>query len=625
MSNKNNHHPKIMKTLQNYVLTSFTIFLLFLMQTFIHAQDYAGSFEFDGYYRKYEVYLPQNFQANMPLVVSIHGVTETVFWYKTYIVIHEVADTLGFVIVYPQGIINSWNAGVIDPNYNFPVTDDVGFISALIDTMKTKWDIDLSRVYCCGFSLGGAMSFRMASELGHRLAAIASVSGSLFGLADTWHPIQPMPVLYMHGTNDPLVPYQGVRDWWSAQNTIDYWLEKNQCTAPADTFSFPDIVPDDDCTIQKITYTSCSSESEVIHYKGIRMGHSWPSSQTSFGTEGNKNLDINANIEILNFFKKFENPLVNMAYSKSIEVYPFNVQSLSDTLTISASVNNPENHTANIYAFIHGEQFTFKDSIQLYDDGLHSDGDSSDNIWGNIKLLTGLPEDTYKVYLLTHDLDLGIEQYHHKPARFINFGPVDVGDYIFDESDTEPNPGDRLRLKLTLKNNSTTATATNIKARLISLDTLVSIVTGNIAYDDITAGENSTAKTYAINISEECPVDKEIHIAVNISSYDHICWSDTVSFIVREPSNIEEIRAPVTRIYPNPANNMLIIEISTIGSQGIEIEILTVTGTVIYQQEYKNINAYFVKQIDLSGYAKGIYLVKVKHANTVYDSKVVVK
>ena len=293
--------------------------LVFTVACISNAQDYIGSFEFDGYERQYEVYLPQDFQANMPLIVSIHGGSETVPWYKAYTAMHEVADTLGYVIVYPEGIGKSWNSGLIEPGEYFPDTDDVGFISTLIDTIKTKWDIDLSRVYCCGFSLGGMMSFRLAGEIGHRLAAIASVSGSLFGLADTWHPIQPMPVLHMNGTTDNLVPYGGEGDFWSAQNTINYWLEKNQCTAPADTFSFPDIVPGDGCTIQKISYTSCSGESEVIHYKGINMGHSWPgtTSLITFGGEGNRNMDINANIEIMTFFRRFENPLVNVAYSKS--------------------------------------------------------------------------------------------------------------------------------------------------------------------------------------------------------------------------------------------------------------------------------------------------------------------
>jgi len=105
---------------------------------------------------------------------------------------------MGFVLVYSQGINDGWNTGFVDPTRNYPNTNDVGFISALIDTMKIHHDIDLSRVYCCGFSLGGMMSFRLACELGYRFAAIASVAGLLYDKAYSWEPIRPIPVLQMN-------------------------------------------------------------------------------------------------------------------------------------------------------------------------------------------------------------------------------------------------------------------------------------------------------------------------------------------------------------------------------------------------------------------------------------------
>jgi D-alanyl-D-alanine carboxypeptidase len=78
-------------------------------------------------------------------------------------------------------------------------------------------------------------------------------------------------------------------------------------------------------------------------------------------------------------------------------------------------------------------------------------------------------------------------------------------------------------------------------------------------------------------------------------------------------------------IYPNPADKVLNIEINNLGRQELEIEIYTVTGEVIYQKKYDNIDSNFVSQLDLSGYAKGIYLVKIKQFDTVYVGKVVVR
>ena len=56
----------------------------------------------------------------------------------------------------------------------------------------------------------------------------------------------------------------------------------------------------------------------------------------------------------------------------------------------------------------------------------------------------------------------------------------------------------------------------------------------------------------------------------------------------------------------------------------MEIEILDITGKVIYQKEYKNINAHFTENIDLSGCTKGIYFVKVRLENNVSIEKLIV-
>lgn len=81
------------------------------------------------------------------------------------------------------------------------------------------------------------------------------------------------------------------------------------------------------------------------------------------------------------------------------------------------------------------------------------------------------------------------------------------------------------------------------------------------------------------------------------------------------------------RIYPNPCDDVITIDIenNSTGNRGLKIEFLTIAGQVIYQKEFKTRNAHFAEQIDLSGYSKGIYLVKVRQAHTVYTGKVVVK
>jgi N-acetylneuraminic acid mutarotase len=295
-----------------------------------------------------------------------------------------------------------------------------------------------------------------------------------------------------------------------------------------------------------------------------------------------------------------------------------------DSVCITAKMNDPTGIT--LLAEIEAPDQTPIDILELFDDGNHNDESAGDSLYANVWPVSSAEEHQYYVDLKVTRVETDtVIKHKNNIATFSTIDLITLEDYTFTSNDTEPNPGDRIKLELTLKNNSTVATATGIRAGLISLDTLVSILTGSRPYDDITASENSTSVIYTIKISEECPVNIEVPIVVNISSYDHICWSDTFSIMVQEPVNIEDIRDPITRIYPNPTNNMLNIDISNTGKQGIEIEILTVIGRVIYQKEYKNINVHFVEQLDLSGYTKGIYLVKIKQANTVYVGKVVLR
>lgn len=56
-----------------------------------------------------------------------------------------------FIVVYPEGVQNSWNVGFIGGS----TAEDVGFISALIDTLHKEYYIGLDRVCVTGISNAG--------------------------------------------------------------------------------------------------------------------------------------------------------------------------------------------------------------------------------------------------------------------------------------------------------------------------------------------------------------------------------------------------------------------------------------------------------------------------------------
>ena len=284
------------------------VILLFVSQSILHAQIQTGSISFDGRLRNYMVYLPNNYTSstNFPMVIYLHSYGWTAQQGMNYTQLNQVADDSDFIVVYPSGVPN-WNSGIGDnPGWSTPNVDDVGFINALIDTMSNRYSIDLERIYACGYSNGGIMSYKLACQLSHRIAAIASVGGVIStSTAESCNPVRAIPVLQIHGTSDPWVPINGSTGWYSVDQTLSYWTNFNDCVQ-VDTTILPDLDPTDGCTVEKVSYTNCSDNSSVVYYKVINGGHSWPGAGPAGYSVGNTNQDINTGVEIWNFFKNYK-------------------------------------------------------------------------------------------------------------------------------------------------------------------------------------------------------------------------------------------------------------------------------------------------------------------------------
>jgi polyhydroxybutyrate depolymerase len=224
-----------------------------------------------------------------------------------YANMNAVADTAGFVVVYPDAVGKRWNSGISDnPRWPTLEVDDVGFIDALIDTLQKEYSIDLKRVYVCGMSNGGFMSFKLSCELSHRVCAAASVTGVISqSTALKCLPSRAVPILHIHGTADRTVPFNGTFGWYSAEQTIDHWANLHGCFR-SDTTSVPDKDLLDGCTATKITYTDVLGNARVILCQVVGGGHTWPGSAFDLRGAGNTNRDINASEEIWRFFRDLE-------------------------------------------------------------------------------------------------------------------------------------------------------------------------------------------------------------------------------------------------------------------------------------------------------------------------------
>ncbi len=253
------------------------------------------------------MYVPATYNpANpTPLVFNLHGYTSNAFQQEVYSNMNAVADTAGFIVCYPEGINAQWNSGFQPPYYGG--VDDVSFISVLIDSLAGGYNVDLARVYSCGMSNGGFMSYRLACELGDRITAIASVTGSMTTLQlNNCQASRAIPVLEIHGTDDTTVPYNTNTLSIDIDSLVNYWRVSNGCMAAPIYDTLPDLVSEGS-TVTTQRYTGCQDNVEVLHYKITNGGHTWAGSGIQLPGE-NTNQDIVASVEIWKFFYRYSHP-----------------------------------------------------------------------------------------------------------------------------------------------------------------------------------------------------------------------------------------------------------------------------------------------------------------------------
>lgn len=284
----------------------FIAFLLFAISGASSGQSQTIAFNHGGTMRNCIVYLPQGYNTgqNYPLVFNLHGLTSNAAQQQLYSKMNTIADQYKFIVAYPNGINNAWNSGFVG-TYGTGV-DDIGFVSDLIDTISAMFNVNPQRVYTCGMSNGGFQSYRMACELSHRIAAMASVTGVLSdSTAFYCNPTRKMPVMQVHGTADATVPYTGLPGLsLSVDGTVNYWINLLGCTTTAIQTDLPNTNLTDLSTMTTYRYNNCPGGNEVLLYKVTNGGHTWPGAAIDIpGVVTNR--DIDASLEIWKFFEKY--------------------------------------------------------------------------------------------------------------------------------------------------------------------------------------------------------------------------------------------------------------------------------------------------------------------------------
>ncbi|MFN3826639.1 MAG: alpha/beta hydrolase family esterase [Micavibrio sp.] len=284
-------------------------------QVLTQAGDYTFSFPHQGLTRYYRVHIPPQYNPaqKTPLILAFHGGGGDMNYMardELYGLVSK-ADQEGTIIIFPSGYsrfpsgkLATWNAGECCADARDENIDDVGFIEELIGHAHRQMSIDKNRIYAIGMSNGAMMSYRLACELPDIFAAIGAVAGTDNTLS--CNPSRTVSVLHIHARNDTHVLFNGgagedafrdkskVADFTSVSQTIDEWLDHNQCRGKPQR-----ILNTTGATCD--LYSDCAEGSKVQLCVTEEGGHSWPGGNKPRGEAPTRALS--ANDAIWNFFK----------------------------------------------------------------------------------------------------------------------------------------------------------------------------------------------------------------------------------------------------------------------------------------------------------------------------------
>ena len=284
------------------------------------------AFTFDGLEREALARVPKSAKSGAAVVVVFDHTLRTAddaFLRSSWA---ELADKEGFIVVAPQGVGKQWNDGRGDSlSRTVSTADDVRFIQAAVRQIATETQASLDHVYVTGVSNGGMMTMRLACEAPTFFKAAAPVIARLpNATANACREKPPMPALFINGTADPLITYDGspptsalVRDAkpldaLDVPGSVDFWRVRNRCSEKTSERRLRNVYRKDGSTVTRIAYEACDSGAPVVLLRVDGGGHQQPSLRSYLKPAqaalvdralGPQNHDIDGPAEIWAFFK----------------------------------------------------------------------------------------------------------------------------------------------------------------------------------------------------------------------------------------------------------------------------------------------------------------------------------
>jgi hypothetical protein len=282
------------------------------------------------------------------------------------------------------------------------------------------------------------------------------------------------------------------------------------------------------------------------------------------------------------------------------------------TLGIRSRIVNPESEQLSVQSYIETFDQSLKDTIPMFDDGLHNDSTAGDGLFGGSWLVPA-GEKFYNIAVNTYSQNSGFSSVLTNVAKFTTIGPVIIDHYSITSTDKNPNAGDRLTYSFVLLNCSLSDTVKKIKTEIVPLDTFARAQYTR-SYGDIPPGGTATSTgTHAITFLYG---GVNTRFELKITSNGYFYWSDTFSVYV---SAIEErtIQIPgsfyLFQNYPNPFNPNTIIEFSLPKTEWVTLKVFNTLGQQVTSLVSEKLNPGIHKyQWQAKNLPSGIYYCRLQ-------------
>lgn len=289
------------------------VIMALLLLSLDHDQEFAtqsgGTFKTYTYQgKKFKVYLPKNyyFLKTYPLMVMLHGCTQSADDFAKGTNMNTLADEKGFIVIYPQQSSNAnlkkcWNW--FEPLHQLRGLGEPAIIAGMVKKVKRMHFIQHDKVFIAGLSAGGAMSIVMGvtyPELfsgigvaaGLEYQAALNVFNAYAAMANQGPPpvrqgrvahqvmgkrAKPMPVIVFHGNADSTV------NVLNADQVVEQWITTNNLAFDGKVEGWIDHKPKEvreekrqfgrDFTYAQ--YASLKGEISIDQYTVNGMGHAW--------------------------------------------------------------------------------------------------------------------------------------------------------------------------------------------------------------------------------------------------------------------------------------------------------------------------------------------------------------